>query len=120
MLRYGEVNGEPFSLHTEANPTEKEQYHEDHYRHRPTLFPRPGRRHPGAAHSLTPAEIAEAITRHAARDWGEVCREDSEANDWSIANGERVLSAYTFRDERCWVITEADRSVTTVLLPDEY
>ena len=74
----------------------------------------------GAAHSLTPAEIAEAITRHAARDWGEVCREDSEANDWSIANGERVLSAYTFRDERCWVITEADRSVTTVLLPDEY
>jgi len=55
------------------------------------------------------------------RGWGEVCQEDWQANDEALETGERLLSAYrTSKDERIWIITEHDRSVTTLLLPDEY
>ncbi len=61
------------------------------------------------------------IIRHLRNDWGEVCKEDWQANDQAVEDGDRILSAYrTSLDERIWVITESDRSATTLLLPDEY
>jgi hypothetical protein len=60
------------------------------------------------------------LRRHASCDWGLVCDADRDANDLAVESGERLLSAYEVDGERLWVITEADRSVTTVLLPEEY
>ena len=61
------------------------------------------------------------MVRHRQGDWGEVCGEDWELNDEAVENGTRILSAYrTAKQERLWIITEWDRSVTTILLPDEY
>jgi hypothetical protein len=62
------------------------------------------------------------LARHAAGDWGELDKEDQASNDSAVASGdERLLSAYRLADRtRIWVITEADRSTTTVLLPEEY
>ena len=61
------------------------------------------------------------LSRHARGDWGEVGAEDWKANDRSLTDGTRLLSAYlTSQGEKLWVITEADRSATTILLPDEY
>ncbi len=61
------------------------------------------------------------LARHESGDWGEVPPGDWSENDWSVANGFRILSSYSLgADTRIWIITEADRSVTTVLLPDEY
>ena len=60
------------------------------------------------------------LDRHLAGDWGEVDVEDKAANDRALKNGERLLSAYTVGGVKVWVITEWDRSVTTVLLPEEY
>ncbi len=61
------------------------------------------------------------LARHVSGDWGEVPKEDAAENELSIEQGFRILSAYTLTNgERIWVITEADRSVTTILLPAEY
>ena len=61
------------------------------------------------------------VQRHEAGDWGEVNDEDRQENEYSVPRGLRLLSAYTLRTGvRLWVITEADRSATTVLLPEEY
>lgn len=61
------------------------------------------------------------LDRHAIGDWGSVCEEDKQANDEALANGGRLLSAYkTLKGVRLWVITEADRSSTCVLLPTNY
>ncbi|MGC4033103.1 MAG: hypothetical protein QM754_15475 [Tepidisphaeraceae bacterium] len=62
------------------------------------------------------------LTRHVTGDFGVVGKEDWQANDDAIASGERVFSAYLLKDGRTkvWVITESDRSATTMLLPDEY
>lgn len=61
------------------------------------------------------------LDRHMRGDWGEVCEEDRESNDQAVTHGERILSAYiTKQGSKLWVITEADRSVTTFLLPEEY
>lgn len=63
----------------------------------------------------------EFLARHSRGDWGEVCKEDQAANDRAVEVGERILSAYkTTRGVRIWIITEWDRSVTTLLLPEEY
>jgi hypothetical protein len=63
----------------------------------------------------------EFLSRHQQRDWGEVGKEDWDANDAALVEGTRLLSAYRTRQNvRIWVITEWDRSVTTILLPDEY
>lgn len=71
--------------------------------------------------SLTNFDILSALGRHQAGDWGEVTESDSEENEFSLANGLRLLSAYTSTDgEKFWIITEADRSYTTVLLPGDY
>lgn len=61
------------------------------------------------------------ISRHANGDWGEVDEHDRKANEYALEHGLRVLSAYTLRTgERIWIITEADRSSTCILLPEEY
>jgi hypothetical protein len=63
----------------------------------------------------------EFLVRHLRGDWGEVSPGDAEMNDEALESGERLLSAYrTAKGERLWIITERDRSVTTLLLPDEY
>ena len=61
------------------------------------------------------------LMRHVTGDFGTVGKEDWQANDDAIANGDRVFSAYLLKDgEKVWVITEADRSSTTLLLPEGY
>ncbi len=61
------------------------------------------------------------LNRHVVGDWGSVCEEDKQANDEALVNGGRLLSAYkTLKGVRLWVITEADRSSTCVLLPENY
>jgi hypothetical protein len=76
---------------------------------------------PGAIGSVTERELLDALARHASGDWGEVGKEDRKANDAALRNGERILSSYrTAAGTRFWIITEADRSATTVLPPDEY
>jgi hypothetical protein len=65
--------------------------------------------------------LACVIRRHVQGDWGELCDDDIRENGFSLQNGLRLLSAYRLKDgTKIWVITEADRSVTTVLLPGEY
>jgi hypothetical protein len=61
------------------------------------------------------------LARHVTGDWGELEDEDRAANEAAVAEGTRLLSAYTVASgEKLWVITEWDRSVTTFLLPEEY
>ena len=61
------------------------------------------------------------LSRHVHGDWGVVGKEDARANDDALLHGSRLLSAYTLStEERLWIITEADRSYTTLLLPEEY
>lgn len=78
---------------------------------------------PGALAALEAAGHTplEFLHRHVRGDWGEVDDHDRRANDLAVQHGLRVLSAYrTRRGTRLWVITEADRQVTTLLLPEEY
>lgn len=67
-------------------------------------------------------ELPEAfLGRHVCGDWGEIPDEDREENEFSLREGYRILSAYRTRlGTRLWVITEADRSSTCLLLPEEY
>ena len=60
------------------------------------------------------------IARHAAGDWGDLCAFDRRQNEIALRNGYRVFSSYEMITGRVWIITEADRSVTTILLPEEY
>jgi hypothetical protein len=61
------------------------------------------------------------LSRHVCGDWGDVGPGDAKLNDQAITDGDRVFSAYkTLKGERIWVITEADRSSTCILLPSEY
>ena len=70
---------------------------------------------------LSPIEVLDAIGRHSRGDWGEVDEEDWEENELSLREGFRLLSSYQgMNDTKFWAITEHDRSVTTVLLPEEY
>jgi hypothetical protein len=78
---------------------------------------------PGALTALEEANQNpfEFLARHQAGDWGELCEQDRRENEFSVRNGFRILSAYrTKHNTRIWVITEADRSATTLLLPEEY
>jgi hypothetical protein len=63
---------------------------------------------------------ADLFERHLKGDWGDVDREDWQANDQAVLDGDRILSSYTEDGVTLWVITEADRSATTILLPSEY
>lgn len=65
--------------------------------------------------------LGSFIRRHVQGDWGELCADDIRENEFSLQNGLRLLSAYRLKDgTKIWIITDADRSVTTVLLPEEY
>ena len=70
--------------------------------------------------------IADCLDRHLRCDWGDICDEDREINDESVRMenegemGWRLMSSYTMDDIKIWIITEADRSSTTILLPSEY
>ena len=76
---------------------------------------------PNARLRIPNDEILKAIARHQAGDWGELSQEDRAANDHALAEGTRILSPYHTADGmKFWIITEADRSVTTVLLPEDY
>jgi hypothetical protein len=76
---------------------------------------------PAALELIGPLEMFLGLKRHLTGDWGEVCPEDWAANDRALTNGSRLLSSYTTTaGHRFWIITEADRSVTTLLLPDDY
>lgn len=60
------------------------------------------------------------VRRHLRGDWGDLCDDDKKANDQALLHGSRILSAYVFTQGKVWIITECDRSATTVLLPSEY
>jgi hypothetical protein len=77
---------------------------------------------PGALKLLTEAggHPFDYLARHATGDWGELCAFDRRQNQIALRDGYRVLSSYSVGRECVWVITEADRSVTTILLPEEY
>ena len=85
---------------------------------------------PGAQEIMQRYQInpLQLIGRHVTGDWGDLCTEDAQANEDALQFGSRILSSYVLTPAtgehlppaRIWLITEADRSVTTLLLPEEY
>ncbi len=79
---------------------------------------------PGAVEALAEAseEAGFYLELHSSGDWGDVSEEDKKENELSLKKGFRIVSAYILpnTDEKIWIITEADRSSTTILLPSEY
>jgi len=78
---------------------------------------------PGALRALEDSGEAafDLLYRHASGDWGELDEHDQQENELSLREGFRLLSAYRLKTgEKIWIITEADRSATTILLPDDY
>jgi len=76
---------------------------------------------PATLDSLKRSEVLSALARHAIGDWGDTCPEDTLSNDTALEDGGRLFSVYhSKRGRKFWVITEADRSLTTVLFPEEY
>ena len=75
----------------------------------------------GAMNELPAREVQNSLFRHAMGDWGDVCEEDWTLNDEALEHEARLLSSYrTDNGIRFWIITEWDRSLTTILLPEEY
>ena len=78
---------------------------------------------PGALRALAESKetAAPLLHKHVQGDWGDVCGEDKAANNHALSDGDRLLSSYRLQSNvKIWIITEADRSVTTILLPEEY
>jgi hypothetical protein len=76
---------------------------------------------PGVLAEVPTTDISAALARHSMGDWGELCQEDIDENNRALEEGSRLLSAYRSTTRvKFWIITEWDRSVTTVLLPSEY
>ncbi|KIX33659.1 hypothetical protein SY87_33235 [Burkholderia pseudomallei] len=79
---------------------------------------------PAAQAALNEARIEGVLllARHIHGDWGDLSTEDLASNELALLTGKRLLSSYSLADGRSkvWIITEADRSVTTILLPEEY
>lgn len=76
---------------------------------------------PGVLSDIPPEDAIVALARHLQGDWGDLCPEDLRANDHALAHGLRILSAYKSQaGVRFWIVTEADRSSTCILLPEEY
>ena len=76
---------------------------------------------PAAREALSPVDVRTALDRHAHGDWGDVTGDDGEANDEALENEGRLFSVYHNSDGlKFWVITESDRSATTLMLPDDY
>lgn len=74
-----------------------------------------------AASVLSNADVSEALQRHAAGDWGDIPEEDRIANEVALVQDLRLMSVYnSSADITFWIITEHDRSMTTVLLPEDY
>jgi hypothetical protein len=70
---------------------------------------------------LDPQAILRSLARHARGDWGDLGDDDKALNDRALADNDgRLFSAYEIGDKKIWIITEYDRSVTTVLFPEEY
>jgi hypothetical protein len=77
-----------------------------------------GREHAVLHH---PEDVPQSLSRHAQGDWGELCEEDRAANERALKEGLRLFSVYTDRNgTKYYIITEHDRSVTTILLPEDY
>jgi hypothetical protein len=78
---------------------------------------------PGAIEAMREAgvNLAQLLKRHMHGDYGDLHEDDIRANELALRQGMRILSAYAFdTGERVWIITEADRSATTILVPEEY
>ena len=76
---------------------------------------------PGADEMIADGLLADLyIDRHWRGDWGDIEEEDRESNEQAIAHGERLLSRFNTPVGRIWIITEADRSTTTLMTPEEY
>lgn len=65
-------------------------------------------------------EIMQCLRRYASCDWGDTHKDDKPLNDEAVKNGERILAAYETSQGKIWIITEWDRSATTILYPEEY
>ena len=73
-----------------------------------------------AKNALPRRAVDAAINRHLSGDWGDVCQSDWQRNEQALRDGDRLLSVYqTQAGEKFWIITESDRSTTTVLLPSD-
>lgn len=76
---------------------------------------------PQALEYIEALEIGRGLVRHSNADWGELTEEDTLQNDIAIIDGTRLLSSYeTLSKTKFWIITESDRSSTTILLPEDY
>jgi len=75
---------------------------------------------PEATENDAMASLMRPLSQHCSGDWGTVDAEDWEANNAALTDGTRLLSAYMVHGVKVWIITEADRSVTTLLLPRDY
>jgi len=76
---------------------------------------------PGVLEAIPPEDVMQALARHQTGDWGELSAQDKHENEFSLGFPLRLQSAYRAQTgEKFWIITEADRSATTVLLPSEY
>jgi len=76
---------------------------------------------PNALNSITHDEILRALSRHVTGDWGELDGHDRNENEQALLHGGRLFSSYLSNQSiKFWIITECDRSVTTVLLPEDY
>jgi len=77
---------------------------------------------PGAAKALSDSNLQALalLRRHQTGDWGIVPPEDAKENELSLREGFRIISSYNVADTKVWIITEANRSLTTILLPSEY
>lgn len=76
---------------------------------------------PNSLLHLTQEDILRAIRRHQSGDWGDLCAEDQVENERALRDGTRLLSVYhSANGVKFWIITEADRSATTILLPEDY
>ena len=77
---------------------------------------------PGALKLLTEAreDLFGYLARHATGDWGDLCAFDRRQNEIALRHSYRVFSSYETSVGKVWIITEADRSVTTILLPEDY
>jgi hypothetical protein len=76
---------------------------------------------PGAlALAESGANLMDYLQRHLNGDWGDICEDDKAENEFSLNHGFRLLSAYNTQHGKLWIITEADCSATTFLLPEEY
>jgi hypothetical protein len=76
---------------------------------------------PNALNTLRPEDVRSALARHVRCDWGDCSKDDAAENDFALDKYLRLFSVYHDRDgTKFWIITEADRSATTILLPEDY